>query len=392
MEEIVIVAAKRTAIGKYGGSLTKVPVVELGTQSIKSTMGSISLNPSLVDEVIMGNVLSGNTGQNPARQAAIKAGIPQETTAFTINKLCGSGMKAVHLGFNAIKCGDAEIVVAGGMENMSDAPYLIPKARWGARMGNFETLDSLLRDGLLCAINNYHMGMTAENLATKFNISREEQDAFACESQNRTEKAQKEGLFDAEITPVEVGGRKPFVFDKDEFPRAGATIEGLQKLRPAFKKDGTVTAGNASGINDGASAVVMMKKSKAEELNLPIMANLKGFATAGVDPAIMGYGPIAATRKLLDRYNLTVDDFDLIESNEAFAVQSVVVLKELGLDPEKVNVNGGAIALGHPIGESGSRILVTLLHEMQRRKNFRGLATMCIGGGLGISAYVEMPE
>ena len=391
-DDIVIVAAKRTAIGSFGKSLKTVSAVDLGAHCIRASLASAGIDPAVMDEVIMGNVLTAGSGQKPARQAAIGSGIPHDKSAFTVNMVCGSGMKAVQLGFQAIRCGDANIVVVGGMENMSLAPYILKSARWGARMGHAEMADSMVQDGLWDAFNDYHMGITAENLAERYGITREEQDGFAFESQAKTRKAQEGGRFDNEIANFTVPGRKPFEFASDEFPRPDTTMETLARLRPVFKKDGTVTAGNASGINDGASALVIASRAKAEELDLPVMATIKGFTTRGCDPAIMGYGPIESTRALMERYGLSIDDFDLAESNEAFAVQSVLVLRELGLDPARVNVNGGAIALGHPIGESGSRILVTLLHEIARRKLFRGLATMCIGGGQGISAYLEREE
>ena len=391
MEEIVIASAVRTAIGSFGGALKNVPAVDLGVTVIKEAVKRAGIKGEDVDEVIMGNVLQAGLGQNPARQASVKAGIPEEVPALTINKVCGSGLKAVNLAAQAIKAGDGELFIVGGMENMSQAPYLAPKARWGNRMGDGKLVDEMIKDGLWCAFNDYHMGITAENVAEQWNISREAQDEFAATSQQRAEKAMKEDKFQDEIVPVEVPQRKgdPVVFDKDEYPRAGVTAEGLSNMRPAFKKDGTVTAGNASGINDGASAVVVMTKKKAEELGVEPLATIKSYASAGVDPKIMGTGPIPATRKALAKTDLEVEDLELIEANEAFASQSLAVVEELGLDTDIVNVNGGAIALGHPIGCSGARILVTLLHEMKKRDSKYGLATLCIGGGQGAATVVE---
>jgi len=391
MHEVVIASAVRTAIGTFGGSLKDVEVTELGAIVIKEAMKRAGIEGKDIDEVIMGNILQGGLGQNPARQSAVKAGIPYEVPSMTINKVCGSGLKAVNLAVQAILLGDADIIVAGGMENMSRAPYLVEGVRWGNKMGNSQLVDLMIRDGLWDIFNNYHMGITAENIAEEWGISRVEQDEFALISQQRTEKAIKEGKFIDEIVPVEVPQRKkdPIIFKVDEHPRPGTTIEKLAKLRPAFKKDGTVTAGNASGINDGAAALVLMTKEKAEELGLTPLATIRAYASAGVDPKIMGTGPIPATRKALKKANLKVEDLDLIEANEAFAVQSLAVLKELNFNPELVNVNGGAIALGHPIGASGARILVTLVHEMKKRGSRYGLATLCIGGGQGVATIIE---
>lgn len=381
----------RTAIGTFGGALSNIPATELGTIVIREVLSRCSLQPEQVDEVLLGNVLQAGLGQNPARQAAIRAGIPQSVPATTINKVCGSGLKAVTSAAQAIQCGDAEIIVAGGIENMSQAPFLLKKARYGYRMGHDNLYDSMILDGLWCAFNDVHMGITAENIAARYGITREQQDEFACLSQQKAEKAMKEGRFKDEIVPVLIPQRKgePVIFDQDEHPRWGTTIDKLAPLKPAFKKDGTVTAGNASGINDGAAAVVVASAKKAEELGIKPLARIVSYASAGVDPAYMGLGPIPATRKALQRAGLTIDDLDLIEANEAFAAQSLAVIKELGFDPQKVNVNGGAIALGHPIGASGARILVTLLHEMQKRAVKYGLATLCIGGGQGIAVVVE---
>ncbi len=391
MKEVVIVSALRTAVGSFGGNFKNVPAVELGAEVIKSILEETNINPAEVDEVLMGNVLQAGLGQNPARQAAIKAGIPQEVPAMTINKVCGSGLKTVNLAAQAIKAGDGEIFIAGGMENMSQAPYVNNDLRWGKKMGNGEFVDVMIKDGLSCAFNDYHMGITAENIVEKWNLSRTEQDEFAAMSQQRAEKAMAEDRFADEIIPVSVPQRRgeDLVVDKDEHPRKGVTAEGLAKLRPVFKKDGTVTAGNSSGINDGAAAFLIMSKDKAEKLGLEIIANITAYASAGVDPAIMGTGPIPATRKVLSQTGLDISDIDLIEANEAFAAQSLAVARELDFDMEKVNVNGGAIALGHPIGASGARILVTLLHEMKKRDSKTGLATLCIGGGQGAATLVK---
>ncbi|MGX9132975.1 acetyl-CoA C-acetyltransferase [Rummeliibacillus sp. JY-2-4R] len=392
MQDVVIVSAVRTAIGSFRGALQNTPATELGAIVIKEAVKRAGIQPDQVDEVIMGNVLQAGLGQGPARQAALLAGLPFDVTATTINKLCGSGLKAVHLATQAIQTGDAEVVVAGGMENMTMAPYLLMKGRDGYRMGDGKVYDSMILDGLQCAINDYHMGITAENIAEKYNISREAQDEFAAWSQQKTERAIKEGTFKDEIVPIEIPQRKgePIIFDTDEFPRAGVTAEKLARLRPAFKKEGTVTAGNASGINDGAAALILMSRQKAEELGIKPMAVIRGNGSAGVDPKIMGIGPVPATKKAFKKAGLTMDDMDLIEANEAFAAQSLAVGQELNIPNEKLNVNGGAVALGHPIGASGARILVTLLYEMQRRSSHYGLATLCIGGGQGVATVIEM--
>jgi acetyl-CoA C-acetyltransferase len=391
MNDVVIVAAARTALGTFGGSLAGIPASTLGATVIKALLERSGLQPDQIDEVIMGQVLQAGVGQNPARQASIEAGLPDSTPAMTINKVCGSGLKAVHLAAQAIMCGDAEIMIAGGQENMSASPHILPNSRNGQKMGNWQMVDTMIQDGLWCAFNDIHMGITAENIADKYNIPREEQDAFAAGSQQKTEAAQNDGLFAEEIVPVEVPQRRgdPVVFDRDEFPRPGTTSESLGKLRPAFKRDGTVTAGNASGINDGAAAVVVMSAAKAKELGLTPMATIRSFSSAGVDPAIMGTGPIPATTKALDKAGWNINDLDLIESNEAFAAQAISVNKELGWDLDKVNVSGGAISIGHPIGASGARILVTLLHGMKRRDAKKGLATLCIGGGQGVAMALE---
>tara|TARA_R110000850_G_scaffold52732_4_gene127124 strand:- start:8103 stop:9284 length:1182 start_codon:yes stop_codon:yes gene_type:complete len=391
MQDVVIVAATRTAIGSFQGSLANVPAVELGAAVIRSLMSITGIDPNLVDEVILGQVLSAGCGQNPARQSAINAGLPFSTPALTLNKLCGSGLKAVHMAIQAIRCGDAEIIIAGGMESMSLAPYVLPKARTGLRMGHAQVEDSLLKDGLIDAFNDYHMGITAENLASQYKVSRENQDAYALLSQQRANSAISAGRFNDEITPVMIPQRKgdPVAFSTDEQPRADASADSLAKLRPAFKKDGSVTAGNASTLNDGAAAVMLMTDAKAKALNLPVLARIKAYASAAVDPAIMGIGPVPASKKCLAKAGWTVSELDLIEANEAFAAQCLSVGKELEWDVSKVNVNGGAIALGHPIGASGCRVLVTLLHEMARRDAKKGLATLCIGGGQGVALAVE---
>lgn len=392
MENIVIVAAARTPVGSFNGTLADIPAVDLGAKVIANLLTRAKLSPEQIDEVIFGQVLSAGTKQNPARQAAIKAGLPHACPAMTVNKLCGSGLKSVHLAAQAIRCGDADVIIAGGQENMSIAPHLLLKSRQGVRMGGWNLEDSMLYDGLNDAFQGYHMGQTAENIATKFGISRQEQDEFAAASQQKTETAQNAGRFDDQIIPIEIPQRKgnPLVFNKDEFPRAGVTAEALGKLRPAFDKNGTVTAGNASGINDGAAGVVVMSEKKAKELGLTPLARIVSYASAGVDPAIMGTGPIPSTRKCLEKAGWTVDDLDLIEANEAFAAQAISVNRDLGWDLSKVNVNGGAISIGHPIGASGARILVDLLYEMQRRTAKRGLATLCIGGGMGVALAVEL--
>ncbi|MBC7356963.1 MAG: acetyl-CoA C-acetyltransferase [Desulfacinum sp.] len=391
MQRAVIVSAVRTPVGSFGKSLAAIPAVALGVTAVREALKRIALSPDQVDEVILGNVLQAAQGQNPARQVAVHAGIPHQVPAFTINKVCASGLKSVVLAAQAIMIGDAEVVVAGGIENMSAAPYALPKVRWGQRMGHGELVDLMILDGLWDIFNGYHMGITAENVAERFGISREEQDAFALASQQKAEAAIKEGRFKDEIVPVEIPQRKgdPVLFDTDEHPRFGTTLEALAKLKPAFKKDGTVTAGNASGINDGAAILVVMSEKKAQELGLTPLAAIRSYASAGVDPAIMGTGPIPASRKALEKAGWTVDDLDLVEANEAFAAQAIAVNKELGWDTAKVNVNGGAIAIGHPIGASGARILTTLLYEMKRRDAKKGLATLCIGGGQGTALTVE---
>ena len=390
-QEIVIVAATRTAIGSFGGLLAKVPAHKLGAQVIKSLLDSTSVDRAQIDEVILGQVLTAGSGQNPARQAAIAAGLPYETPSMTINKVCGSGLKAVQLAFQAIACGDADIVIAGGQENMSLSGHVLPRSREGKKMGPWEMVDTMVVDGLWCVFNDYHMGVTAENIATKFEFTRKAQDQFALESQQKAENAQKLNLFKDEITPILIPQKRgdDVVFDTDEYPRHGTTEETLSKLRPAFKKDGTVSAGNASGINDGAAAVMVMSFAKAKELRLKPMARIVSYASAGVDPAIMGTGPIPASTKCLEKAGWKVSDVDRIEANEAFSAQAMSVNDSLGFDKSKVNVTGGAIALGHPIGASGARILVTLLHGMQRDKVNKGLATLCIGGGMGVAMAVE---
>ena len=389
VQDAVIVSAVRTAIGIYGGGLAEVPAVKLGEICIRAALERADLKPSQVEEVIMGNVLQAGLGQNPARQAAVNAGLPVEVPAMTINKVCGSGLKAVALAAQAIKLGDAEIIVAGGMESMSRAPYLLEKARFGYRMGDGELVDSMIRDGLWDAFNQCHMGITAENICSDCHLTREELDEFALHSQQKATQAIASGVFRDEIVPVEVPGRKgPTIFGTDQQPRE-TTAEGLAKLRPAFKKDGMVTAGNSSGLNDGGAAVVVMSAKKAQELGLKPMARIRSYAAAGVDPRVMGLGPIPSSQRALEKAGLRVSDLDLIEANEAFAAQSVAVGKELGFDRSKLNVNGGAIALGHPIGASGTRVLITLLYEMQRRNAHYGLATLCIGGGQGVAMIVE---
>lgn len=391
MREVVIVSAVRTAIGSYGGSLKDISARELGALAIKEALNRANIEGKEVDEVIFGCVLQGGLGQNISRQCSIDAGIPSEVPTITINKVCGSGLRSVSLAAQTIIAGDNDVVVVGGTENMSQAAYFLENARWGYRMGNGEIKDSMINDGLWDAFNNYHMGITAENLAQKYSISREEQDNFALASQNKAEKAQSDGRFDDEIVPVIIPQRKkdPIVFKKDEFIKHGATLGSLQKLKPAFKKDGTVTAGNASGINDGAAALVIMSKEKCDLLGLKPIAKIVSYASSGVDPSIMGIGPVDAVKKALNKANLNLKDIDLVEANEAFAAQALAVSKELEFDMDKVNVNGGAIALGHPIGASGARILVSLLHEMVRSDRKRGLATLCIGGGMGTSLIVE---
>jgi len=390
MEDVVIVAALRTPVGKFGGSIAKVPAAELGAQVIKALLSRTGIAPGQVSEVLMGQVLTAGCGQNPARQALIRAGIPDAVPAMTVGKVCGSGLKATHLAAQAIRCGDADIVIAGGQENMSAAPHVLPGARDGFRMGEAKLVDSMVVDGLWDVYNNYHMGVTAENVARQFDISRREQDEFAAASQQKAEAAQKAGRFRDEIVPVEIASKKGTVlFDNDEYVRHGATVEALAELKPAFSKDGTVTAGNASGINDGAAAVVMMSASRARELKLTPLARVKAYSSAGVDPKIMGMGPVPASQLCLRKAGWTAADLDLMEINEAFAAQAIGVNRQMGWDTAKINVNGGAIAIGHPIGASGCRILVTLLHEMVRRDARRGLASLCIGGGMGVALAVE---
>ncbi|MHC8516493.1 acetyl-CoA C-acetyltransferase [Sporosarcina sp. ITBMC105] len=391
--DVVIVSAVRTAIGSFLGSLKNVSAVELGSIVIKEALNRAGVQGEDVDEVIMGNVLQAGLGQNPARQSAIQAGLPETVPAMTINKVCGSGLKAVHLARQAILAGDADIIVAGGMENMSQAPFLMQHAREGFKMGDQKIVDSMISDGLWCAFNDYHMGITAENLCDRYSLTREEQDAFAAQSQQKAAAAIENGIFKEEIVPVEIPQRKgePFIFDTDEYVKGNTTTEKLGKLRPAFKKDGSVTAGNASGINDGAAAFVIMSKSKADELGLQPLAVIAANANAGVDPSVMGIGPVQAVKNVLVKANLSLQEIDLIEANEAFAAQSLAVDKELQFDQSKLNVNGGAIALGHPIGASGARILVTLIHEMHRRNAKTGLATLCIGGGQGVATIVRQP-
>ncbi|CAG9258410.1 putative acyltransferase [Paraburkholderia unamae] len=391
MTDIVIVSAARTAVGKFGGSLAKVAAPDLGAIVIKAALERAGVAPEHVSDVIMGQVLTAASGQNVARQASIKAGLPTAVPAMTINKVCGSGLKAVMLAANAIIAGDSDIVVAGGQENMSAAPHVLPGSRDGFRMGDAKLIDSMIVDGLWDVYNQYHMGVTAENVAKEYGITREEQDAFAALSQNKAEAAQKAGRFDAEIVPVAIPQRKgePLQFATDEFVRHGVTAESLAGLKPAFSKEGTVTAANASGINDGAAAVVVMSAKKAEALGLKPLARIKAYASGGVDPKIMGMGPVPASKRALERAGWSVNDLDLMEINEAFAAQALAVNKQMGWDTSKINVNGGAIAIGHPIGASGCRILVTLLHEMQRRDAKRGLASLCIGGGMGVALALE---
>jgi acetyl-CoA C-acetyltransferase len=391
MTNVVIVDAVRTPIGAFGGALSSLPASHLGAIVIKALLERNKLAADQVDEVILGQVLTAGVGQNPARQASIEAGLPQECPAMTINKVCGSGLKAVQLAAQAIKCGDADVIIAGGQENMSASPHVLPKSRDGQRMGDWQLRDSMIVDGLWDAFNNYHMGVTAENIAKKYQFSRDDQDAFAAASQQKTEQAQNDGVFDDEIVAVEIPQRRgdPVVFDRDEYPKAGTTAEGLGKLRAAFDREGTVTAGNASGINDGAAVLLVMSEGKAAELGLEPLATISAYSSAGVDPAIMGTGPIPASKKCLEKAGWSIDDLDLIESNEAFAAQSMSVNCEMEWDTSKVNISGGAIALGHPIGASGARVLVTLLHGMKRTGAKRGLATLCIGGGQGVALAVE---
>jgi acetyl-CoA C-acetyltransferase len=391
MQEVVIVAATRTAIGSFQGALANIPAVDLGAAVIRQLLAQTGLDPAQVDEVILGHVLTAGAGQNTARQAAVKAGLPHAVPALTLNKVCGSGLKALHLGAQAIRCGDAEVIIAGGMENMSLANYVMPAARTGLRMGHGKVIDTMIQDGLWDAFNDYHMGITAENLVDKYAISREAQDAFAAASQQKAVAAIEAGRFVDEITPILIPQRKgePIAFATDEQPRAGTTAESLGKLKAAFKKDGSVTAGNASSLNDGAAAVILMSADKAKALGLPVLARIAAYANAGVDPAIMGIGPVTATLRCLAKAGWKLADLDLIEANEAFAAQALAVGEELKWDAGKVNVNGGAIALGHPIGASGCRVLVTLLHEMLKRDVKKGLATLCIGGGQGVALAIQ---
>jgi acetyl-CoA C-acetyltransferase len=390
MNDVVITAALRSAVGKFNGTLARVPAAELGAQVIKALLARSGVKPDQVSEVIMGQVLTAGVGQNPARQALIRAGIPNRVPAMTVGKVCGSGMKATHLAAQAIKCGDAEIVIAGGQENMSASPHVLPGSRDGFRMGEAKLVDTMIVDGLWDAYNNYHMGTTAENVAQKYGISRRDQDEFAARSQQKAEAAQKAGKFKPEITPVEIITKKGTVtFDTDEYPRHGTTIEALGELKPAFSKDGTVTAGNASGINDGAAAVLIMSARTAAQLGVTPLARIKAYASVGVDPKTMGMGPVPASQLCLQKAGWTHQQLDLMEINEAFAAQAIAVNRQMEWDPAKINVNGGAIALGHPIGASGCRILVTLLHEMLRRDAKRGLASLCIGGGMGVAIAIE---
>ena len=391
MKEVVIVAAGRSAIGAFQGALAPLSAVEIGSQVIEAVIKRAGIEKDLVNEVIFGQVLTAGSGQNPARQSTINAGLPVTTSALTINKVCGSGLKAVHLASQAIALGDADIIIAGGQESMSNAPHVLPNSRTGQRMGPISMVDTMINDGLWDAFNNYHMGITAENLAEKFDISRQAQDEFAAASQQKAAAAQEAGKFADEIIDIRIPQRKgdDIIFNKDEGPRAGVSVEKLSGMRAAFKKDGTVTAANASSLNDGAAAVILASKEKAIELGLPILATIKAHANSGVDPSIMGIGPVTASQSCLKKAGWEISDLDLIEANEAFAVQSLSVAKEMQWDTEKVNVNGGAIALGHPIGASGCRILVTLLHEMQKRDAKKGLATLCIGGGMGVSLAIE---
>lgn len=391
MRKAVIVSAARTPIGSFGGAFASLSAVDLGVIAAKEAIKRAGIEPSMVEEVYLGNILGAGLGQNVARQVSLGAGIPIETPALTINMVCGSGLRAVSMAAQFVESGQCDIILCGGTESMTDTPYLLPKARWGHRMGDGKVVDYMVHDGLWDIYNDYHMGMTAENVAEQYGITREEQDEFAAQSQNRAEEAQKSGKFADEIVPVIIPQKKgdPVVIDTDEYPRHGSTVEKMSKLKPAFKKDGTVTAGNASGINDGAAALIVMSKDKADELGLKYMCEIAGYGSAGVDPKVMGLGPVPATKKALANAGWTIDDLDLIEANEAFAAQALAVIRDLGLNPEITNVNGGAIALGHPIGASGARILVTLLYEMEKRDAKRGLATLCIGGGMGTSLLVQ---
>ena len=390
MDDVVIVAAGRTAVGKFGGSLAKIPASELGAHVIKGLLAQTGIDPNLISEAILGQVLTAGVGQNAARQAVIKAGLPSAIPAFTINKVCGSGLKATHLAAQAIKCGDASIIIAGGQENMSASPHVMNGSRDGFRMGDFKMTDTMIVDGLWDVYNQYHMGITAENVAKKYEVSRAEQDEFALQSQLKAEAAQKAGKFKDEILPLEIANKKgTVVFDSDEYIKPGSTLESLTGLRPAFAKDGTVTAGNASGLNDGAAAVIMMSAAQAKELGLKPLARIKAYASSGLDPAVMGMGPVSASRLCLKKAGWTHEELDLMEINEAFAAQAIAVNKEMGWDTSKINVNGGAIAIGHPIGASGARILVTLIHEMIRRDAKKGLAALCICGGMGVALAIE---
>ena len=390
MDEIVIVAAARTGVGKFGGALAKIPATDLGAHVIKGLLAQTGIDPALISEVILGQVLTAGVGQNAARQAVIRGGLPDHVPAMTINKVCGSGLKATHLAAQALRSGDAEIIIAGGQENMSASPHVLNNSRDGFRMGDAKLTDTMIVDGLWDVYNQYHMGVTAENVAKKFNISRAEQDEFALASQNKAEAAQKAGKFKDEILPLEIAGKKSsIIFDSDEYIKAGSTLEALSSLRPAFNKEGTVTAGNASGINDGAAAVMMMSASKAAQLGLTPLVKIRAYASSGLDPSIMGMGPVSASQLCLKRAGWTPKDLDLMEINEAFAAQAIAVNKEMGWDTSKINVNGGAIAIGHPIGASGCRVLVTLIHEMIRRDAKRGLASLCIGGGMGVALTIE---
>jgi len=390
MNEVVITAAVRSAVGKFNGAIGKVPAADLGAQIIRALLIRSQLQPEQISEVILGQVLTAGVGQNPARQALIRAGLPDSVPGMTVGKVCGSGLKATHLAAQAIKCGDADIVIAGGQENMSASPHVLQGSRDGFRMGDAKLVDSMIVDGLWDVYNNYHMGMTAENVAKKYEISRREQDEFAAASQQKAEAAQKAGRFKAEIVPIEIVSRKATtLFDADEYIRGGTTVDALSELKPAFAKDGTVTAGNASGINDGAAAVVMMSARRASELGLKPLASIRAYSSAGVDPKLMGLGPVPASQLCLKKAGWTHQDLDLMEINEAFAAQAIAVNRQMGWDTAKINVNGGAIAIGHPIGASGCRILVTLLHEMIRRDAKKGLASLCIGGGMGVALAIE---
>jgi len=390
MNEVVITAAVRSAVGKFNGAIGKVPAADLGAQIIRALLARSNVQPEQISEVIMGQVLTAGVGQNPARQALIRAGLPDSVPGMTIGKVCGSGLKATHLAAQAIKCGDADIVIAGGQENMSASPHILQGSRDGFRMGDAKLIDSMIVDGLWDVYNNYHMGVTAENVAKKYEISRREQDEFAAASQQKAEAAQQAGRFKAEIAPIEIVSRKATTwFETDEYIRAGTTVDALAELKPAFSKDGTVTAGNASGINDGAAAVLMMSARRASELGLKPLASIRAYSSAGVDPKFMGLGPVPASQLCLKKAGWTHHDLDLMEINEAFAAQAIAVNRQMGWDTAKINVNGGAIAIGHPIGASGCRILVTLLHEMIRRDAHKGLASLCIGGGMGVALAIE---